>query len=405
MKHFSKILIICAVLFVFSTQVVAQSFETNQSTLTNSASRMLMSDKKLIFGGYAQIDYNQPFGSNAIQNGKLDVHRLVLLFGYNFNSKLSFITEIEIEHVKEVFVEQAFINYAFNTYLNLRGGLILIPMGIINENHEPPTFNGVERPLIDKYIVPTTWREIGLGVTGTIPEISMKYQLYIINGFSSYDGQAQLSGKYGLRKGRQKGAESIMRSPGLASRIEYFGVLGLNLGLSGYFGKTQSALYKQIEKSEIDEIARADSSVVGVSMFGFDIRYQRRGIQIRGQVYYSSISNTKQYNHFTNVEGKPNDLGASMYGYYVEATYNVFFLSDRIKSELNPFVRFSNYDTQLTVTDGLSKNEAYNITAITTGLGWKIVPGVALKADVQFVKPRGADDFNKVFNAGIGLWF
>ncbi len=305
MKHFSKISIICAVLFVFSTQVVAQSFETNQSTLTNSASRMLMSDKKLIFGGYAQIDYNQPFGSNAIQNGKLDVHRLVLLFGYNFNSKLSFITEIEIEHVKEVFVEQAFINYAFNTYLNLRGGLILIPMGIINENHEPPTFNGVERPLIDKYIVPTTWREIGLGVTGTIPEISMKYQLYIINGFSSYDGHAQLSGKYGLRKGRQKGAESIMRSPGLASRIEYFGVLGLNLGLSGYFGKTQSALYKQIEKSEIDEIARADSSVVGVSMFGFDIRYQRRGIQIRGQVYYSSISNTEQYNHFTNVEGKP----------------------------------------------------------------------------------------------------
>ncbi len=403
-KSFCSV-ILFALFLLQSTESDAQIPEINQNTLTNSANRMMMSDKKLTIGGYAQIDYNQPFGSNTIQNGKLDVHRMVLLFGYNFNSKLSFITEIEIEHVKEVFVEQAFINYAFNTYLNLRGGLILIPMGIINENHEPPTFNGVERPLIDKYIVPTTWREIGLGLTGTIPEISMKYQFYIINGFSSYNGESQLSGKYGLRKGRQKGAESIMRSPGLASRFEYFGLLGLNFGLSAYFGKTQSSLYKQIEKSETDEIARADSSVVGISMFGFDVRFQRRGVQIRGQIYYSSISNTKQYNYFTSIDGNPNDLGSSMYGYYLEIAYNVFYSSDKIKSELNPFVRFSNYDTQRTIAEGISKNELYNVNAITAGLGWKIIPNVAIKADVQLIKPKGNDSFNKIFNAGIGLWF
>jgi len=366
---------------------------------------MLMSNKKLVFGGYGQIDYNQPFGNNGLQNGKLDVHRLVLLFAYNFNNKLSFVTEIEVEHVKEVYIEQAFINYAFNTYLNLRGGLMLIPMGIINEYHEPPTFNGVERPLIDKYIVPTTWREIGLGLSGTIPEVSMKYQAYLINGFKSYDGQAKLSGKYGLRNGRQKGIESIIRTPGLAAKIEYFGVLGLNLGLSTYLGKTQSTLYKGIEKDNSAEIAQADSSLVGVSMFGFDARYQRKGLQIRGQFYYTLISNSKQYNYFTAVEGNPNDLGSSMYGYYVEVAYNVFHPSDKIKSEMNPFVRFSNYDTQMTVVDGLSKNDSYNVTAITTGLGWKIVPGVVLKADVQFIKSKGADAFNKIFNAGIGLWF
>lgn len=392
-------------LFPGIIDVQAQIYKTDQSNLNNSANRMMMSDKKLTIGGYAQIDYNQPFGNNTIQNGKLDVHRLVLLFGYNFTNKLSFVTEIEIEHVNEIYVEQAFINYSFNTYLNLRGGLLLIPMGIINENHEPPTFNGVERPLIDKYIVPTTWREIGFGLAGSIPEVSLRYQAYLVNGFKSYDGEAKLSGEYGLRKGRQKGAESIMRTPGLAARVEYFGVLGLNLGLSGYFGKTQSSLYKEIEKTQTNEIAQADSSVVGISMFGFDVRYQFSGFQFRGQFYYTLLSNTYQYNNFTADDGVSNDVGSSMFGYYFEAAYNVFQMSENIKSELIPFVRFSNYDTQLTISNEMTPNDAYNVTAITTGLGWKIISNIALKADVQFIQSKGAANYNKIFNAGIGLWF
>ena len=112
-------------------------------------------------GGYGEILYNQP--DNA--NGELDVQRLVLLFGYKFDERVQFITEIEFEHVKEVYVEQAFINYNLTEGLNLRAGLMLVPMGIINEFHEPTTFNGVERPSLDNAIVPTTWREIGIGAS------------------------------------------------------------------------------------------------------------------------------------------------------------------------------------------------------------------------------------------------
>ena len=110
-----------------------------------------------------------------------------------------FITEIEVEHVKEVYVEQAFLNYRVNDWLNIRGGLMLIPMGIVNELHEPPTFNGVERPALDYYIVPTTWREIGLGFNGRIDAAKLKYQLYLVNGFISYDGGARLNGNKALR--------------------------------------------------------------------------------------------------------------------------------------------------------------------------------------------------------------
>ncbi len=224
----------------------------------------------------------------------------------------------------EVYVEQAFLQYKLNSSLNFRGGLLLVPMGIINEYHEPNTFNGVERPLIDKYIAPTTWREIGFGVTGNFLPASIKYQAYVMNGFNGYDGTGKLSGKDGLRKGRQKGAESFISSPNFSGKMEYYGMRGLNIGLSGYFGKTQSTLYDGISKNDDIALAVADSSVVGVSMLGLDTRYAIKGLQLRAQFYYSKLSNSAQYNVFTaKADGTLNDVGSSMIGYYAELGYNV----------------------------------------------------------------------------------
>jgi len=394
------------ILFIKKNGFSQDSVISDINPMINKVSSMLISDRKLNIGGYGQIDYNQPFGNGTIQNGKLDVHRLVLLFGYRFTNKLSFITEIEIEHVKEVYVEQAFVNYAFNTYVNFRGGLLLIPMGIINEYHEPPTFNGVERPLIDKYIAPTTWREIGLGITGTIPEISIRYQLYVVNGFKSYqDGNVFLNGKNGLRKGRQKGAESFFNFPNFSVRVEYYGILGLNIGLSGYYGKTQSTMYNSVNRNNQTALNTADSTVVGIAMVGFDVRYHRKGFGFRGQIYFTSLSNTQQYNYFAQDDDVPNDLGSSMYGYYIEAAYNVFYPFKKIRNELISFVRLSHYDTQASVADGIDKNDAYSVKAFTAGIGFWFLPQVALKTDVQFIKSKADNNYNKLFNAGIAIMF
>ncbi len=388
--------------------VVMYSQQNNQRGVyesTNAAATLLSSEKRLTIGGYGQIDYNQPVGDNKIQNGNLDVHRLVILLGYRFNSKLNFITEIEIEHVEEVYVEQAFLNYSVNTYLQLRGGLMLVPMGIINEYHEPTTFNGVERPLIDKYISPTTWREIGFGVTGIIPDFSLRYQAYLMNGFSSYNGSAQLSGSSGLRNGRQKGAKSIIRTPVITGRLEYYGIMGLNLGLSAYLGGTQSSMYKELNRNDEIGLSAADSSIVKINMFGFDVRYQKNGFQLRAQSYYTMLTNTAQYNYFTISDNKLNDVGSSMYGYYVEAGYNIFQKAVKIRSELTAFIRYSIFDTQNKVEGDINKDPAYSMQVITTGLSWKPISEVAIKADIQLLKSKQESDFSKVFNAGIAIWF
>lgn len=387
--------------------VISQAQTTNEISnfYKNSAEKLLATDGNLTIGGYGEVHYNQPLESGVRRNGKLDVHRVVMLFGYQFNSRTHFITEIEFEHVKEVFIEQAFLQYRLNNFVNFKGGLLLIPMGVINEYHEPTTFHGVERPMIDKVIAPTTWREIGFGISGNIFPATLKYQAYLVNGFNGYNGSAHLGGKNGLRGGRQKGAESFVSSPNFSGKVEYYGIRGLNLGLSGYFGNTQSTLYNGIDKSNNTALAVADSSVVGISMLGLDGRYTLGGLQLRGQYYLTNISNTEQYNWFTANNGAPNDLGNTMIGYYIEAGYNVLRTLNSVDSELVPFVRLEAYDTHQEVDNYLQKNPRYNQSLVTTGLTWRITRGAVVKADMQFLKPENATKWSKVFNAGFGVMF
>jgi len=372
---------------LMSTIAIAQ--ETQQDSL-RMVNRLLSNynNNRLTIGGYAQIDYNEPDGSTP---GKLDVHRLVLLFGYKFNDKVSFLTEIEYEHVKEVFVEQAFINYNVNPNFNIKGGLMLIPMGIINEFHEPPTFYGVERPGVDHDIVPTTWREIGVGVSGKFDNLSLKYQAYIFNGFVSYkDGEGTLRGKDGLRKGRQKAAESIINSPNLSVKFDYYGILGLKLGLSGYFGETQT------------DDTSIEASTVGVTMIGLDARYIYNSLELRGQYIYASLSGTSGYNDLT---GK--DLGSKMDGLYGEIAYDFMpILNKKSDKKLVLFTRYEKFNTHKQTIGNLESNKAYDRNIITSGIDYKIATGVALKIDYQWLdNAEQNNNLNNMFNAGIGIMF
>jgi len=396
-----KILGLIAGMVIFMHAAVPQQVEAETQGPVNRANGLWdgRQDAKLVVGGYGQIDYNQPIISGEFQNGKLDVHRFVLLFGYQFTDKLQLVSEIEFEHVKEVFVEQAFLNYRINTGLNLRGGLLLIPMGIINEYHEPPTYNGVERPNVDKYIVPTTWREIGLGVSGTLLLASLKYQAYIVNGFKGYGPEAQFNGKNGLRGGRQKGAESIISSPNFSFKFDYFGITGLNIGLAGYFGKSQSTLYNGLSKDDQPGKTRTDSSVIGSSMVGLDLRYDKGGLQLKGQIIYNSINNSPEYNEFSG-----SDLGSAMIGYYVEAGYNIFKHVNTKFEKLVPFLRYEKYNTHHAVSESLTMNDAFDRSDLTAGLGFWFTEGAVVKADYQWFL-NGADQNAEQLNLGIGFMF
>jgi len=171
-----KLLQLFTALLISPVVLTAQT-DTLSNVYLNTAEQMIANKSKLNIGGYGEVHYNQPLNNGKTDLGTLDVHRMVLFFGYNFSSKTQFVTEIEVEYAKEIWVEQAFLQHKLAHWVNFKAGLLLVPMGIINEYHEPNTFNGVERPAIDNKLSLSTWREVGAGFTGTILPASLKYQL------------------------------------------------------------------------------------------------------------------------------------------------------------------------------------------------------------------------------------
>lgn len=403
---FKEVIPILVGIFLFNGEIFSQVRGTDTITNEplNSAQNIIAGNggKRVTLGAYAQVDYNQPFNDTAYSNGKLDVHRMVIFMGYKFNDRVHFVTEVEFEHVKEVFVEQAFLNYRFNQAFNFRAGLMLIPMGIINEYHEPTTYNGVERPNLDGKIIPTTWREMGAGFTGTLNNLSLKYQVYAVNGFNSYNGGGVLRGSDGLRKGRQKGAESFMTSPNVSAKVDYYGTKGLKIGASGYYGNTQSTAYNGLLKNDTEGKKVADSTIIGLAMLGIDFRYTYKSFQARGQFIMADISNTEAYNVFT---GK--DLGSSMLGYYAELGYDVLSIFKKdAKEKLVVFGRYEFYDTHKKVTDQTPMNNAYERTDITVGLTYHVGNGAAFKADYQLFDNKSTGNVSSSqLNFGIGIWF
>lgn len=372
--------------FGFSQNTSKDTIATNQQQ--NAVNTILSSknSKGITIGGYGQVDYNQPEG----KNGKLDVHRFIIFLGYKFSDRVQFVTEIEFEHVKELFVEQAFLSYSVSNNFNIRGGLMLVPMGIVNEYHEPTTFNGVERPNVDKSIVPSTWSEIGIGVSGRFNEVSLRYQAYIFNGFASVNNGKVLGGLNGLRNGRQKGAESIINTPNFSAKIDYYGISGLRLGLAGYFGRTQAE----------DDVQDIDGADVGITMVGLDARYVHKRFSARGQFIQAILTDTEAYNILYET-----DLGSELKGWYAEAAYNLLPLSKEQK--LDVFLRYEQYDTHAATQDAnIARNLAYNRNEWTLGLSYHVADGAVVKADYQFFD--NALENNKTkgqINLGFGVWF
>ncbi len=383
-------ILISLISFANFAQTKIDSIQFDAQKQQNAAQRILSGNfaSQVTIGGYGEINYNQPEG----KNGELNVERMVLLIGYNFDERTQFVTELEYEDTgDEITVEQAFINYNVANNISLRGGLMLVPMGIINEYHEPTTFNGVNRPLVDRFIVPTTWREIGVGVTGRFNNLSLGYQAYIFNGFRSVnkDTLGFIGGETGLRGGRQKGIQSTIDSPNLSVKFDYYGIPGLRLGLSGYFGRTQAD----------DEIENLDGADVGISMVGFDARYTKDRFAARGEFIYTSLTDTEDFNTLT---GK--DLGSAMLGWYTEASYNLLPMTKRQK--LFAFARYSEYNTHLQTDGSLTENPAFDRNDLTFGLSYHIAQGVVVKGDYQIFDNDVANiDSTKQLNFGLGFWF
>lgn len=380
-------------ILLFSILLISFSSLTAQTTISFEEE----GSNNLYIKLYGHVDYNQKIESGVRHPGVMDVHRLVTLFGYQFDRKTHFITEIEVEHGNEIFIEQAFIRHRIAKGINLKAGLLLIPMGMVNETHEPTFFYSVERPLLDKIIIPTTWREIGLGINGILTNSNLKYQLYLVNNPISYNGSPTLNGTNGFRKARQKGIKSLVTSfPGLTGQIEYYGLEGLKFGLSFYHGKTNSSLTGDYPIVSPESTEIIDSSTVLLSMAAFHSTFNKKQFTARFQYVLGGFGNSASYNEFLGT-----DVPELMHGYYLLFAYDL--LKDE-KRTLAPFARYSYINNHLQVNSNTLKNDALEQKVITVGLNYKPTPEIVFKVDYELYDITSSNNFQK-FNTGIGVWF
>lgn len=325
----------------------------------------------LSIGGYGEGVYTNQAGSGD----QFDLLRAVLYFGYKFNDEWVFNSEIEIEHADEVFVEFAYVDRLIDEAVNARIGLVLIPMGFLSELHEPTTYLAVNRPETERRILPSTWRENGIGVYGDAGPVS--YRAYVVNGFDATGFDAS-----GLRGGRQKGSQALADDLAFVTRVDWTETPGLLAGGSFYYGG-----------------AGQDQAGLGstpVMIHDLHADWKWRGLWLRGLYAHAEIDDVTALNNALGFVGNQS-VGEELEGKYVEAGYDVLSaLAPGSRQSLYPFVRFEWIDTQAEVPSGFASDPANDDDITTFGLHYKPISNLVFKLDYDDFD-RGTDRWNLSF--------
>jgi hypothetical protein len=350
-------------------------------------------DEHTTVGGYGEVHYTNPTGADT--PGEVNVRRFVVYLAHSFNERIAFRSELEVEDTKveggesggEVALEQLYLDYTLSPAAIIRAGLVLPPIGIINETHEPPTFNGVERPSFDQNVIPSTWRDIGVGLVGTLPGSSgLNYRVFLLNGLVA----SGFSAGAGIRGGRQEGKEASFANPSLTGRLEWAGP-GLRIGGSFWYGGSANQ----------DPALGTGTFDNAVALVSADARYDTGPFMFRGIVANVSIADAEAIDATYG-----SAVGSRIAGGYVEGAYNVLAsLAPATAQQLNAFVRYERYNTQAGVPAGVTRDDALARRITTFGLSYKPVYNVVFKGDYQLRRNRAGVGQDEQLSLGVGYQF
>jgi hypothetical protein len=360
-----------------------------------AASKVYGVSRGLSIGGYAEAFYSKEIGDvSGDGNDTADLLRAVLYTGYKFTPKLLFNAEIEYEHATtgtsspgSVSVEFASLEYHWQPELGVRGGLLLVPMGFLNEIHEPPFYFGTARPEVEQQIIPSTWRENGAGVFGSIGE-GVHYRAYVMNGFDATGFRSS-----GLRGGRQNGERARADDLAYVGRVDLEPLAGLLVGGALYSGD-----------SEQDQPGFPS---VQTLIWELHAQYRNGPLQLRGLWAEANLSNAGELSAAlpVTVTGVNRTIAENMIGGYAEIAWDLWqWLDPGSELSLSPFFRLEYLDTQHDIPSGLPRDRTQARRIFVPGLQFKPHPNVVLKLDYRNVDPLAGNAADEL-RLGMGLAF
>jgi hypothetical protein len=346
---------------------------TQQFGLGAAASKVYRSQSGVSFGGYGEFLYQNLEG----RTDTADALRVILYTGYKFNDRVLFNSEIEYEHANterngEVEVEFAYLDYMFNPAMNVRAGMVLMPIGFANEQHEPTAFLSARRTQVESRIIPTTWTELGAGMFGEVGQFS--YRAYLTTSLNSGAFTAT-----GIRNGRQMASQAKADDLAAVGRLDWHPFEGTMVGGSLYSGNSgqEQTFGGRVTLAEV----HADAKF--------------RGVYLRGLAARGTIDDAAAINAANRLTGAAS-VGESFGGWYAEGGYDLAGLLPRGEMSLTPFARYEQFDTQREVPAGFLRNPANDQNILTLGVAFKPMPQTVIKVDWQ--------DVDNAANTGLDQW-
>jgi phosphate-selective porin len=348
--------------------------------------------------GYGEVNYNRPVHDNS--ETRMDLRRAVFGFGYRFDDQTRFNSEFEIEHAVasaddegEVEVEQFYVDHSLVAAANLKAGLFLIPMGLLNESHEPVYYYGVERNFVETIIIPSTWREGGVGLYGSTSR-GFAWDVGVTTGFdlgkwdpASSEGQESPLGSIHqeLQKARAHDLSTYLA-------LSYRGIPGWVAGASVFTGK--------VAQGNPDVGAASDARS---TLWEAHTRWTAGNVDLSALYARGTISDTRDLNaNFVAVSADSILVPEAFWGWYTQAAYK-FHINDR--REVSPFIRYERFNTGSSYAEipaGLTPAALPTESVWTYGVNFYLNPKVVFKADYQTFKE---DSDRDRFDLGLGLMF
>ncbi|MDD5276786.1 MAG: hypothetical protein PHR16_11990 [Methylovulum sp.] len=355
-----------------------------------AASKVYQVGKGLSIGGYGEAIYQDYVGDKGDNKNNADMERMVLYAGYKFSDRILFNSELEFEHASsgegaelkgEVGVEFAALDFFIDPLANVRAGLVLMPMGFINQIHEPPFYFGNHRPEVEQRIIPSTWREMGVGLFGQITP-NLTYTTYLVNGLNAEGFSSD-----GIREGRGGGSQAKAEDFGYVGRMDYTpsNLPGVTVGGSVYVGNSgQNQLYAG---KKVDAFTQ---------LYEGHVQWKYRGLEFRTLGSWGHIGDAGVLS-----AANGQTIGSENYGWYTEVGYDVLplLIPDTLQY-LAPFFRYEQMDTIAKAPAGFADDLSQDRKIYQFGLQYKPIPNVVIKADYRnFTAKQGnlPDDFNLGF--------
>jgi hypothetical protein len=369
-----------ALILVILPSYAQQKPPTSESALDAGARQ----GSATFIGGYGNVLYQRDFNS---EEARLNLERFVLFVGHRFSQRVSLFSELEIEDAKveggqaggEVALEQAYLKFDFDRDMYIVAGLFIPRIGIINEDHLPTRFNGNERPLVETYVIPSTWRELGIALYGTLSRIPFRYSIALVNGLNSADFEHGT----GIREGRYEGRDASANSLAVTGALQYQ-VGSLQLQLSGYAGGTVGLSSSAADTLHLASGAFGTPVILGEA----HARYEYGGLEAKLLGTIISIPDAESIN-----DAFENNTPQRMYGAYGELGYDVLSgtRTEPTDPQLVAFLRLEILDLNAAMPANGTKDNALHQTHLIAGLTYLPIPNVVVKADVRIAHTGDKD--------------